>query len=401
VFKFLAATLALSAALCAQETRPDSRPKDGGSVIPPDSELVVRPSGLKYKILVQGPEGAKPKRGDHVVCNYKGMLTDGSEFDASRGAPAEFRIGQLIEGWNEGLQLMTPGTKALFVVPSELGYGRQGSPPKIPPDATLVFEVELVSFKEGEPLPEPPRYRKLDPAKTQATDAGVKYEIVQEGKGDPIGTSPFDLHFSFWGPTGALIQTTTASGKPARITADKLNLAFLKEVLPLMRAGEKRLCEVPPALAFGSKAVSPDVPADSVTTWLLEVVRVVQALPVPQFVPREQMKLSKTPSGLEYEVVREGAGRAPLPSDVVTVHYAGWLVDGKPFDASYTRGEPTSFPLRNVIRGWSEGLQLVKEGGAIRLVVPPELGYGQHGQGDVIPPNAVLVFYVELEKIGA
>ena len=103
------------------------------------------------------------------------------------------------------------------------------------------------------------------------------------------------------------------------------------------------------------------------------------------------------PSGLQIETVREGQGtEQPGPQDVVMVHYRGTLSDGKTFDSSYDRGEPAVFPLQGVIPGWSEGLQHMKPGGQYRLVIPSDLGYGPQGVPGAIPPNAVLVFEVEL-----
>lgn len=106
-----------------------------------------------------------------------------------------------------------------------------------------------------------------------------------------------------------------------------------------------------------------------------------------------------TYSGLKYRVLRESRRRKPKVSDTVTVHYRGWLDNGKEFDSSYDRGEPTSFPLAGVVAGWTEGMQLVGEGGMIELWVPPSLGYGQQGSGGSVPPNATLHFIVELIKV--
>ena len=106
-----------------------------------------------------------------------------------------------------------------------------------------------------------------------------------------------------------------------------------------------------------------------------------------------------TASGLQYEVLTEGTGPKPKATDTVTVHYKGTLTNGKVFDSSYDRGEPISFPLDRVITGWTEGLQLMSVGSKYRLTIPSQLGYGAAGAGGVIPPNATLVFEVELLKI--
>lgn len=106
-----------------------------------------------------------------------------------------------------------------------------------------------------------------------------------------------------------------------------------------------------------------------------------------------------TASGLQYEVVKLGTGPKPAATDTVKVHYEGTLIDGKVFDSSIARGQPATFPLNGVIRGWTEGLQLMPVGSKYKLYVPSELGYGERGAGDSIGPNAVLVFDVELLSI--
>ncbi|MBR5705596.1 MAG: FKBP-type peptidyl-prolyl cis-trans isomerase [Deltaproteobacteria bacterium] len=106
-----------------------------------------------------------------------------------------------------------------------------------------------------------------------------------------------------------------------------------------------------------------------------------------------------TASGLQYQVVKEGTGKQPGPEDIVTVHYVGTLLDGREFDSSRKRKEPVQFRLNGVIPGWVEGLQLMKEGGQIKLFVPPELAYGEAGVSALVGPNSALVFDVELIKV--
>lgn len=109
---------------------------------------------------------------------------------------------------------------------------------------------------------------------------------------------------------------------------------------------------------------------------------------------------SYTVSGLGYRIAREGTGPRPTARDKVTVHYRGRLHDGWEFDSSYKRGKPATFPLSNVVKGWTEGVQLIGEGGKIELRVPSELGYGERGTPDgSIPPGATLFFEVELIRI--
>lgn len=101
-------------------------------------------------------------------------------------------------------------------------------------------------------------------------------------------------------------------------------------------------------------------------------------------------------SGLQYKILKEGMGKSPKQTDTVTTHYRGTLISGKEFDSSYKRGEPTSFPLNGVIKGWTEALQLMKTGSKWQIFVPPQLAYSENGAGPDIGPNATLVFEIEL-----
>lgn len=109
---------------------------------------------------------------------------------------------------------------------------------------------------------------------------------------------------------------------------------------------------------------------------------------------REGVKVTET--GLQYEVLTPALGIKPTPTDTVTCHYEGRLIDGTVFDSSYRRGEPASFPLQGVIRGWTEGLQLMSIGSKFRFFIPFDLAYGAQGAGSSIPPYAALIFDVEL-----
>jgi FKBP-type peptidyl-prolyl cis-trans isomerase FklB len=102
------------------------------------------------------------------------------------------------------------------------------------------------------------------------------------------------------------------------------------------------------------------------------------------------------PSGLQYKVITEGKGKSPKATDTVTVNYKGTLIDGTEFDSSYKRGEPATFPVNGVIKGWTEALQLMKEGSKWELFIPPDLAYGEKGAGNAIGPNETLIFEVEL-----
>ena len=363
--------------------------------IPADTEIQTTASGLKYSILVAGKDGPHPKRGEKVKVHYTGWLTDGTKFDSSRdrGTPTEFTVGQVIEGWNEALCMMTAGARWKLTIPPKLGYGEHGQGP-IPANATLVFDVELIDF---ESLPE---FHAPDPAAQKKTDSGLKYEVLSAGAGDPPGADDvLELKYALWNTKGVLLDHSGRAGGSVKLPRGDLPLAFMKEAAGLLKKGARLRFEVPPDLCFGDKNQGPALPANSVTIWELELVGTIKPLPVPTFSMPDDSKLKTTASGLKYEVIEEGEGESPKMGTKVLVHYAGWFTDGKLFDSSFGRGEPTEMRLGMVIRGWNEGLQLMKPGSVYRFVIPPQLAYGAAGQPPKIAPNTTLVFYIKLVKV--
>jgi FKBP-type peptidyl-prolyl cis-trans isomerase len=151
---------------------------------------------------------------------------------------------------------------------------------------------------------------------------------------------------------------------------------------------------VPAGLTPDLHKASPLLGAGSDTVWQLEVVSVND---VPKFRRPADDAKKTTESGLIYEVIREGEGESPAATDKVKVHYTGWLLDGTTFDSSHARGEPISFALNRVIKGWTEGVGLMKPGAIYLFEIPSDLAYGANPRpGGPIPPNATLVFLVEL-----
>ncbi len=236
---------------------------------------VTTASGLQYIEETAGA-GREAEPGTRVSVHYTGMLDDGTVFDSSydRGDPISFvlGIGQVIPGWDEGIDLMAAGGKGRLIIPPELAYGSAGAGGVIPPDATLTFDVELVDVQDGPP---------------------------------------------------------------------------------------------------GSPEAPQEIAADQFT---------------------------ETESGLRYHDIVEGEGDPAQAGDVVQVHYTGWLEeDGFKFDSSLDRGDPFVFQLGGgqVIAGWDEGVAGMKPGGQRQLIIPAELGYGERGAGNIIPPGATLIFEVE------
>lgn len=115
---------------------------------------------------------------------------------------------------------------------------------------------------------------------------------------------------------------------------------------------------------------------------------------------RKKEGVKTLPSGLQYKVITEGSGKTPKADNALTVHYRGTLINGQEFDSSYNRGEPQTFQVDGVIPGWTEALQLMKEGSKWQLFIPSERAYGERGQGFRIPPNSTLIFEIELLSVG-
>jgi FKBP-type peptidyl-prolyl cis-trans isomerase len=332
--------------------------------------------------------------------HYTGWLEDGTKFDSSldRGEPFTFSIGQgVIAGWSEGVALMTVGSKYRFTIPWKLAYGAQGRGAVIPPKANLIFEIELLRILR------PPPFTAPDPAKQQATASGLKYEVLAAGEGDPPRPDQgVQVEFAVWSDQGTHILSTGADGHVLTGMCAGLRLTrdgekFLEEAVQLMKPGARYRFEVPPGLCWGSKGIAPRVPPNAITIWELRLMKIND---VPKFEKPDPEKMIKRESGLQYEVLEEGTGKSPTRKDRVTVHYTGYLENGTVFDSSLARAEPATFSLGRVIAGWTEGLQLMKEGAKYRFTIPPELGYGPQGSPPVIPPNATLIFVVELIKVG-
>jgi FKBP-type peptidyl-prolyl cis-trans isomerase len=366
-----------------------------------EGETTKTDSGLEITVLRAGEAGTNPQPGDVVTVHYVGTFPDGRTFDSSRakGEPFVFTLGQgqVIRGWDEGVALMTVGSLVKLQVPWPLAYGESGRPPKIPAKADLVFEVELLSVKRV------PRFCPADPEKQKTLPSGLKVEVLKEGQGEPARKDQgVRLRFAFWNAEGDLVlasesaQDARIAGAISGLRLGRFQLPFLAEAAGLMKPGSICRFEVPGALGFGDRQVDAKLPANATTIWQLELEAVND---VPKF-QAPSPERQKTASGLGYEVVEAGSGASPAATDRVRVHYTGWLEDGTLFDSSHARGEPIVFPLNRVIAGWSEGVQLMKVGGTTRFTIPGDLAYGATPlPGSGIPPNATLVFLVQLLEI--
>ena len=404
--------LALSAVASAtpQSTAPAQQPpsqprapKQGIPAIPVDKEPVITtPTGLKYCVLEKGQDGKSPIWGDRVTVHYTGWNTDGSVFDSSRNnpKPTQFLIGDVVDGLNEALLMMTPGAHWKLTVPPELGYGSRGNPPVVKPDATMIFELELVAFEKGIVLPP---FHPADPSKQQKTESGMVYEPIVEGTGPaPKPDDMLELRFAVWNPKGRMLDCTEKyNNVPLKARASDMTFRVLQVAPQYMKVGSRYRFEVPSDLCrsfpyFGA----PFLPTGSTTIWEIELQSATE-IHLPTFVKPDPAKQTTTSSGLKYEVLTEGTGPTAQFGDVLTVRFTGWLLDGTLFDSSLLHNDTYTFQLRKTghIAGWIEGVQLMNQGSVFRFEIPGRLGYGPKGSGTRIPPDATLVMQIEMVKV--
>jgi len=378
----------------AQDPVPQPDPVDPAAGIPECADMKKTASGLEFGVLSPGRGEAGPGPDDMVKVHYTGWLLDGTKFDSSRdrGQPASFGVGQVIKGWTEGLQLMTPGARYKLVIPAELAYGANQAG-QIPPNSTLVFDVELLEVVR---MPEfPPE---LDGDAELVGEENVKYQVLDPGKGEACGEHDgLSLRYAIWrmpaaadgeGAVPSLLDCSERQNGH-RISGIPANLPFpwMQKLGRKLKDGMKVRLQVP-------QKAFPNAGAD--TVWTLELTGVSK---VPKFRKLDPAKTVTTDSGLVYEVIEQGDGNSPKATDTVTVMYSGWLEDGTMFDSSHARGSPTQFPLNRVIKGWTEGVQLMGVGGKYLFRIPGDLAYGKEGSPPRIPANATLVFLIELQAI--
>ncbi|MGK0187787.1 MAG: FKBP-type peptidyl-prolyl cis-trans isomerase [Verrucomicrobiales bacterium] len=383
-------------------TMSNATPQDAPSDVaaaPKDAERT--PSGLASKTLKKGTGSAKPSASDEVTVHYTGWTTDGKKFDSSvdRGQPASFPLNGVIKGWTEGLQLMVEGEKRRFWIPAELGYGE--NPGGGRPGGLLVFDVELLTIKKGAETPKAPEDVAAPPADAIKSDTGLASKVLIKGDGSekPGKTDIVTVDYSGWTTDGNLFDSSVMRGEPVRFPVDRVIKGWTEGV-QLMVKGETRRFWIPQDLAYGDDA--PQGAPQGMLVFDVKLLDFVSAPPapdVPEDVAAVPADAEKTKSGLASKVLKKGTGTAhPSASDSVTVHYSGWKTDGELFDSSVARGEPASFPLNGVIKGWTEGVQLMVEGEKRRFWIPADLAYGENPGGG--RPGGLLVFEIELLKIG-
>ncbi len=332
------------------------------------------------------------------------------------------------------LMLAGAGAMALAACGQKAEEAVDGTDAAIP----SVEEVEKAAKESAEALAAAALKRSEDflakNAKTAGitlTESGLQFISLVDGEGVKPSEADFvTVHYTGTLMDGTVFDSSVARDESVTFPLDQV-IPGWKEGLMLMSEGGKAKFTMPPALAYGADGTGDGtIGPNEAISFEVELIEIIAADNQARLQEIQQANAERyaakikalgdanaatatafldqnagsdgvqvTESGLQYQVLKTGAGSvSPAATDRVEVHYRGQLIDGTEFDSSYSRGETTTFPLANVIAGWTEGLQLMKEGDKYRFFIPPSLAYGPNGKGP-IGPNELLIFDVELVDV--
>jgi FKBP-type peptidyl-prolyl cis-trans isomerase len=285
---------------------------------------------------------------------------------------------------------------------SKASEEKPASPPPPPPPPAKPVETPAPAPAAPAGLPAPPDVASVPPGATK-TASGLASMVITPAPRGLDHPGPHDrvkVHYTGWTTDGKMFDSSVTRGQPAEFPLDGVIKGWTEGV-QLMVKGEKRRFWIPGALAYGDTPTRPGAPA-GLLVFDVELLDFVKATPppeVPADVAAAPKNAKKTDSGIAYRVLKHGKGKEhPKAESEVEVHYTGWTTDGKMFDSSVTRGQPIVFPLRGVIPGWTEGVQLMVVGDKTRFWIPGKLAYGDQPKQPGAPAGT-LVFDIELLSI--
>jgi len=261
----------LVVAACGSDDDADAETSSDTTVIE-ELEGITTESGLQF-IEVEAGNGPKPTAGDLVQVHYTGKLLDGTEVDSSIGGdPYTFPLGagQVISGWDEGIAMLNEGGKAMLIIPPDLAYGSAGAGGIIPPDATLMFDVELVAILKG--APDAPT--EVDEGDYSETESGLKYLDIEVGDGDaPEEGDQISVHYTGWLTDGNKFDSSLDRGNPIVFALGRGQvISGWDEGLSTMQVGGKRQLLIPSELAYGETGYGAAIPPNSTLIFEVELV---------------------------------------------------------------------------------------------------------------------------------
>jgi len=438
----------------------DKKKEQKGNVAKPNEGkklsdgFMLLPSGLEYKIVKHGAGKKKPALTDHIEMNillHQGdsVIFDSRKMNNNQPVPLPISKPRFNGDPMEGFMLMVVGDSAIFRVSVDTLKKIGGMQPWMIEGKKIEYNVVLISLRTDEEekkdaaeksakqktidekmLQDYFAKNKIKPIKTAS---GLYYTISRDGAGDrpKVGQTvdvKYTGKFMSGVPFDSNVDTAFHHTDPFPVEVGKGRvIKGWDEGLLLLKKGTKATFYIPSDLAYGPQERSP-IPANSILVFDVEILDVHDAAPpqhqqqqhqdpvkqaaiddklLNEYFAKNNIKATKTPSGLYYRIIEEGTGENAKPGQKVGMQYLGKLLDGQVFDSNMDEnftpkpGTPFTFTLGvgQVIKGWDEGVALLKKGTKGTLYLPSNLAYGSSGAGGRIPPNAVLIFNVQVVNI--